>query len=300
MEEQNKVKKSTPAVETFTDDMVKVIEDDKGGLIKKIIKEQEAHEVERKNLSPQSRKNRTFILVGLILILFAVALLAFLFFKQNNQTIPLVINTTTQSHSLIFTDTTIPLNIAGLDRDTIAQNITSEVQHSTIKESGIEAITPFENGKPIGLRRFVEIIKSSFDPSNLDLVSDNFLMGVVGGQPQRTPGAPTIPTSGNSFFILIKMRSFVDIFPLLNHWESKMFSELHGFFGLDSIPATSDLMTKSFTGGIIENKNARILYDDNGNIALMYVFADDQSVIIANNTDAVNQVILRLAGNQIK
>ena len=44
-------------IETYAEDMAQVLENDKGGLIKKIIHEEEEHEAEKRNLSPQSKKN---------------------------------------------------------------------------------------------------------------------------------------------------------------------------------------------------------------------------------------------------
>ena len=66
-------------VETYAEDMAKVIEDDRGGLIKKIIHSEEEHEIEKLELSPESKKNRTLMFSGLIFILTALALFSFCF-----------------------------------------------------------------------------------------------------------------------------------------------------------------------------------------------------------------------------
>ena len=65
---QNKV------VETYAEDMAKIIEDDKTGLIKKIIHEEEEHEKINQNLSPESKRNKIFMFVGLLLIFFGLSL----------------------------------------------------------------------------------------------------------------------------------------------------------------------------------------------------------------------------------
>ena len=78
MEKENKLKNKN--VETYARDMVKAIESDKGGLIKKIIHEEEKHEAEKINLSPKSRKNRLFMFISIMLIFLALTVLVFLAF----------------------------------------------------------------------------------------------------------------------------------------------------------------------------------------------------------------------------
>jgi len=79
-----------------------------------------------------------------------------------------------------------------------------------------------------------------------------------------------------------------------------MFYDLHGFFGIGITSETNYLLTKNFEDGIVENKNARILYDNEGKIILMYVFADDTSVVITDTQETVHEIMLRLASGQIK
>ena len=54
-------KKEHQFVQTYAEDMAKVIKSEKGGLIKKIIHGEEQHELERKNMSPALRKNKIFL-----------------------------------------------------------------------------------------------------------------------------------------------------------------------------------------------------------------------------------------------
>ncbi|MDO8659322.1 MAG: hypothetical protein Q7K54_01850, partial [Candidatus Parcubacteria bacterium] len=124
-------------------------------------------------------------------------------------------------------------------------------------------------------------------PGDNALIGDNFLTGVVNG-------------ATKTFFILMKVNSMSDVFNPLRIWENKMFTDLHGFFSVDISPETKYLLTKEFTDGIVQNKNARILYDTNNNIVMMYIMADDNSVIITNNENTAREVMLRLASAQIK
>lgn len=277
--QQNKI------VQTYATDMAKVIETNEAGLIKRIIHEKQEQEKEKENLSPESRKNKTFMLISIVFIIIAVGSIAFiLILKQQNSTVPVA----SQFVPLIFTDKAKFLEIGGSNKEKIAQIILNEVNATQVKSGGIEGLYLTENRSvPLGLRRFLNLIGANLDQTTIPLVEDNFLMGVA-------------KNNANDLFILLKTRSFFDIFPALQTWENKMFFDLHGFFGVDISTDTNYLLTKGFEDGIVNNKNARILHDKDGKIVLMYVFADENSVIVTNKEEVISEVMLRLASSKIK
>ena len=281
-------------VETFTDDMVQVIEDSQGGLIKKIIQEQEKHEIEKKNYSPESKRNKAFMLASSILILLTLGLLAFLYTRKGNEPVS-PNNVQLQLNSVIYTDKVKLETLDGITKEQIADKFLEETNIAEIKGGEIEGIYGTENGKVVGLRKFIALIKGNFIPGDTSLVDDRFLMGTVSRDERSVTTG-----QGGDFFILLQVRSFIDAFTPMRAWESKMFSDLHIFFGLDLNATSSYLLTKNFEDGFIENKNARILYDAEGNLAMMYVFADEHSVVIAKSPNAVHEVMLRLASSRIK
>jgi hypothetical protein len=125
--------------------------------------------------------------------------------------------------------------------------------------------------------------------------------GVVSIVDKKTPKAVnSIFPKGTDLFILLKVNSFADVFNQMRGWENKMFTDLHGFFGVEIFADTSYLLTKDFVDGVVQNKNARILYDDIGNIVFMYVYIDDSSVVITSNEEVTREVILRVNSSKIK
>ncbi|OGI77233.1 hypothetical protein A3B85_02085 [Candidatus Nomurabacteria bacterium RIFCSPHIGHO2_02_FULL_37_13] len=279
---------------TYAEDMAKVLEDDKGGLIKKIIHQEEEREVEKRNLSPESTKNRLFMLVGILLIFTALAIFFSFFFKNDINTVDVPVPFTL----LIFNDKTGFIEIADFSKDQITQIVRNAVNTTTVKQGGIEGIYLTENKKVVGFKRFIALIKGNYISANIgdsgNFIDNNFLMGVVNNE--------TFPVSleGKDFFILLKIRSVADIFDSMRVWENKMFSDLYGFFGMDISPETKYLLTKNFKNSIVQNKNARILYDNDNKIVMMYIFANDNSIIITDTENATGEIILRLASSQIK
>ncbi|OGI95544.1 hypothetical protein A2917_03265 [Candidatus Nomurabacteria bacterium RIFCSPLOWO2_01_FULL_42_17] len=303
-ETQNKI------VQTYAEDMAKVIEDDKSGLIKKIIHEEEEHEIEKKNLSPESKKNKFFMAVGVSFILLGFLTLFYFIFGQGITTVPVE----KQFLPIIFTDKSAFVEMKGLKKEKIAQTILSQVKNTKVKSGGVEGIYLTENKEILGLHRFLTVIESNFanltnltSSANPLFFNDNFLMGVVNTETDET-GA------GKDFFILLKVRSMPDIFEPMRAWEDKMFFDLHGFFGANITPETKYLLTQDFEDGVVQNKNARVLYQKNQGedeegvretkeireIMIMYIFADDNSVIITNTEHAAGEIMLRLTASRVK
>lgn len=279
--EDNKLKNKN--IETYAQDMVKAIESDKGGLIKKIIHEEEEEEI-LKNLSPKSKENRLFMFISIILTSLAFTVFIFLmFFNDKINTVPIA----PQAISMIFMDQTDFTPIDALTKEKIAETIYNQVNNTRVKIGGINGIYLTENKKVIGFKNFAAFMKSSLTSDQMELISDNFLLGALNGETK-------------DLFILLKVKSFSDIFPVMQNWENKMLYDLHGFFGVKLSPETNYLFTKNFENGIVDNKNARILKDNDGKIVLMYVFADDNSIILTNSEVATNEVILRLNSSKIK
>ncbi len=287
--DENKLKNKN--VETYTADMVKAIESDKGGLIKKIIHEEEEHEAEKINLSPGSKKNRAFMFISITLIILALGVLAFFaFFDEKINVVEIAL----QAVPIIFTDQTDFIPIDDLTKDKIAETVSNQANNTKVKIGGVNGIYLTENKKVIGFDRFTVLIKSNLTAGQLGLISSNFLLGVF------KSGLSSISPNIGDLFMLLKVKSFTDIFPVMQSWESKMLYDLHGFFGVKLSPETNYLFTKSFEDGIVANKNTRILKDNSDQIVLMYIFVDDNSIIITNSENAVNELIPRLNSSQIK
>jgi len=278
-------------VETYAGDMAKVINDSEAGIIKKIIHEQEEQEEQKKNLSPESKKNKTFMIIGVVLIIFAlIAVVVITIFGKQIFTVTVA----PQFAPIIFTDSMKFKEVAGLTKDEIAETIKNEVAGTKVKVGGVEGIYLTEKKKVIGFRKLLTLIKGNVVLNQITFVDDNFLMGVANKDTTADGGA------SKNLFILLKMRSFADIFDGMKAWEQKMFFDLHGFFGVNINADTNYLQTKDFEDGIVQNKNARILRDKDGKIVLMYVFADDTSLIITNSEITAKEIILRLASSQIR
>lgn len=271
-------------IETYADDLAKVVVGNENGLVKKIIDEEEKQKEEKEHKSPERQKNQLFLYAGIFLIVASFIAVSLVFFFRQKI---FQVEVPPQYVPIIFTDKTEFKEISGLKKEEIIQTVLNEVNTAEIKEGGIEGVFLTTDKKVIGLRAFLTSIEASLDQTKLEFVSDGFLIGAVNKESK-------IP------FVLIKTRYIADIFDSMRAWENKMFFDLHKFFGVDINKDTKYLLESNFEDGIIQNKNARILKDKDGKIVMMYVFADENSVIVTSSELAVQEIILRLISSKIK
>ncbi|MCX6757466.1 MAG: hypothetical protein NTZ44_01110 [Candidatus Nomurabacteria bacterium] len=295
MENEKEIPKSSPSTEieapqksgvtrTYAEDLAYAMDHVEGDLIKKIIKEQEQIGEEQENLSPQSKKNKVLMIVSGVLILSAVVLF---FLLANFGAKIFTITLKTQSTPLIFADKSQFLPVDGLSKDEIIQKIKSGVSNTIVKNGGIEAIYLTEGQQIVGLKRFIKLIKANVPLEMSDYTTENFMIGAFNGNTK-------------DLFILIKVNSFTDVFPGIKAWENKMFSDIGDLFGTPTNIDTNYLLTKDFEDEVVGNKNARVLNTNDGKPVLKYVFANDTSVIVIANDEAVNEIMLRLSAGQIR
>ncbi|MFA5751185.1 MAG: hypothetical protein WC898_02745 [Candidatus Paceibacterota bacterium] len=283
----DKEKPKPKHVTTYTGDMVKVLEKGEGSLIKKIIEAEEQREVQKKILSPESTRNKIFLWVSIILLLVAVSGFVFTYFVGQEINI---VSLQPEFKPIIFTEKNFFINIDDVsDKKEIASLFYQRVLSTDVKIGGIDGIHLTQKGKVVDLKDFFVKIKSNFPEEGIQFLDNNFVFGVFNSE-----------KNGKNPFILLKTRSFADIFPHMRIWEKRMFFDLHDFFGVELTPQNSYLQIKEFEDGIVANKNARILYDKAGERVLIYVFIDDNSIVISKEISSANEVMSRIMGSKIK
>lgn len=290
METENKIKNNS--VKTYTEDMTKALEGDKGSLIRKIIEEEEKHEDKNRYIYLKSKRNRIFMFSSILFIFLSIGILVFSMFlkKEDN-----LVSIASQYKSLIFTDKTDFMSLDGLSKEKIEEAVYFRTINTEVKKGGIEALYLTENKQVIGLRRLANLLKIEIPEEYTNIIKDNILIGVMNNGTDLSSGLDK-----KGFFTILSVNSLSDAFQFFKAWERKMLYDFYGFLGLELSSDTNYLFTKDFEDGIVNNKNARILKDLNGSIILMYVFIDDEHIVLANSEETVGEIILRFASSKIK
>ncbi len=114
--------------------------------------------------------------------------------------------------------------------------------------------------------------------------------------------------AGNQALLILKTTAYEQAFSGMLAWEGTMKQDLSPLFSytppakiITSPVATSTATTtppvlaqSGFVDKIVENHDARVVLDANGNIVLLWTFADRNTIVITTNEATLREIISRL------
>ena len=279
-------------LKTFSQDVAKAVEKNEGTIVRELLEEQTERDIEEKEFSPESKKNRLFIFGGMGLFILALVFLIIIFFSKSNFFAKdIVLN----NAPFIFVEENSFLDISNLKKEEIYKKVFDFSKSASFKTGGVMSVYLTKNNKVIGFQDLMQNIESSAKKEYFEIVSNPFMVGLMDTRDERI----VRPTGGDMFFLL-KVKSFSDVFPVMKEWENRMFLELAPFWGIYPNKDNAYLITKDFEDGFIANKNARILKDINNQIILTYVFLDEDYVLLSNNNKTADEVVERILAGKIR
>lgn len=281
-------KKEIKGLRTYAKDLGESVVSQKGGIIKMAISDEAKKGAEEKNISFASAKNKIFLIGSIALV--AGGILSIIFLWPKNQTV-IAPQAENQNQPIIFSDSNKIIDITGIPKERIIQNIRSEIASAQIPSHKIKNIMLTETisgaSYLIQSKRFFSSIGSAIPQALLQALAPKFMLGFhseVGNQP----------------FILLKTNSFNDAYQGMLAWEERMFDDLYLMFAIDISGDNIKLFDKKFEDSIVQNKNARVIKDAEGSIILMYAFLNNQTAAIATNSDTLGELINRLNAQKIE
>jgi hypothetical protein len=136
------------------------------------------------------------------------------------------------------------------------------------------------------------------------VLSTNQLFDLIGAMPpqslrrslEQTFTFGVYQTDRPNTFLILETTFFESTFSEMFTWEQRLAADLGPLLGIDmsTLPEA-----QSFTDKIVENRDTRTLYDNNGAPILFYSFFDQKTLFIATNPEIMTEVFLRLNSNQV-
>ncbi len=227
--------------------------------------------------------NTNTLTLTILIIIGALALGVFVSFKLLGSTIePNYTITIAQPPALIAVTKQIPvmltqdrIELLGAVLDTIT-NETDPVQiyPTALGQSGRE--------EPAGAQIILEVFNPKLNGSLVRSITDF----TFGGDGNKQP------------FIILKGVEFDTTFAGMLAWEEFMSADLAPLFGapvtntLDPNARTeSSIKSLFFTDAIIANRSARILYDEFGVERIVYVFVNQNTVLISTGSGSIEKLV---------
>ena len=283
--------KDIKVLRTYTSDMADAIRTNEVSVIKIALAEKEKREQEDIYKQAEGSKLSKILLVfgGIILIAAAIFGTYYLYQikKKNDETKPLVltnIETFLSYDSMSYIDTTNVLNINDL-----LNAIKLNPSQSTGLVNALFLITKENNISKLSTSKdFLSLIQSTAPDALTRSLSDKYLLGKY-----SNPSALNEHDKSGTFLIF-QTNDYNQAYASMLDWEKTMLKDLFVLFNIKIKRESNELFTKPWKDIIINNRDARVLYGEDGSGILYYVFVNKNELLITDNLEALKEVVGRL------
>lgn len=294
--DENKIQKNNKGnlknLRTYMSDMADTVRENEISVIKVALAEQNKHEREDlyRKVEGTSTKKVLWTIGGLILIAGAVYGSYFLVEQKKIKDEPEQI---IKKDSIISHDEDYSLDVTNIEN--LVTKIKS-VKNNSTSEQKVESIKMISMYKEIdGIRNDVGI-KELFStmgftaPSSLTRsLSDYYMIGIH----TTNVGDPNI-------FMMFQTKDYNYTYAGMLEWEKTLAGDTIDLFEFKTNDTKIKINEREWKDIIINNKDVRVLINENGNILLYYLFVDKNNLLITNSATTIKEIMSRLAIKNIK
>lgn len=291
MEKENKQPNNgnnIKTVRTYLSDMAETVRANEISVIKVALAEQNKNERENiyRQIEGTNTKKFWWFVGGIIFIVGAIVGSYFIFNQKEKNEIPVQIEKDT---TIISYDEMS--SIEGTDDLTEKINKVKKEIGDTNKTGSIKfiSLTRDVNGvnEKIILKDFFTLLGFRAPSSFIRSLSDKYMIG-------------TYTTDRPHLFIIFQIKDYEYAYAGMLDWEKTLASDVVSLFELDTKETKLQLEEKKWKDLIINNKDSRILKNENNKIILYYLFNNKNNLIITDSEDTLKEIITKLIIKNIK
>ena len=288
--EQQLNKKEVKVLRTYGSDMVEAVRTNEISVIKIALAEKEKREHEEIIKEAEGSKSLKIILTigGIILIAGAIFGSIYLIQKKKEKDTPIpIIN---NIETFISYDSITKIDAS---RATNIINFVDLIKADPSPDSPlIKAIflttTINKINENLSAKNFLAIINSTAPSSLVRSLSDKFLFGKYINDKSAKENDKL------AYFLIFQTNNYTQTYASMLEWEKTMLRDLFLVFDIKITDAKSPLFEQPWKDIVINNKDARILYGENGEGILYYVFVNKNNFIVTSSLEALKENINRL------
>lgn len=276
------------ALRTYSSDMARALKQNQGSVIKIAMAEQ-ARKNQVVEVPVETKKKRTWITLIVLSIILGFSALGVAWYFGSPRGVPVEKPASLQD-SMIFVEKEKVFSLSG-GRSTILLNLKQaqkEMESNPGQMMNVYGVVNDQSGtrkanfSDIATSMGMETSKSF----SVDTVKD-FMLGIDSTETR------------SSYFFIIESDSFDSLFGGMIAWEKTILRDTYDIFGMSVEEAETNFTTK-WNDKVIKNKDMRILYDESGQIILLYGYAENDIVIVADNLETFDRVLARLQDRALK
>ena len=276
---------SPKSIRTYQSDMADAVRMNEGSVIKIAVAEQERKAREQQVEIKTERVGTVFAIGSILLALIGVGVLGYSFIATREKEV--VVTGTPLNQSLVINDGTKALIVTGKNKQEIAKEFLELSRAPQEKNGAILNINPLVDESTsknrLTSKEFIGALQTSMPGPLYRSLDDMYMIGSV-----------TLKETGSPFVIL-KPTSFDYAYSGMLQWEKKMVDDFFLMYDIDVSGENEYLLSKPFQDSILKNQDARVLYDNQGQVVLLYLFVNnDDLIIIAKDESAILEILNRL------
>lgn len=278
--EENNPPYSIKGIRTFEDDIANYTKEKNFSILDIAAEEAKVHGLSFEN--PEEGKNFDFskIIIISLIVLLAVAGGYFGIAKPLLKRSNLANNFSQITEGPILTDQKIEIIASQDKKEVFARDMESALSSEGDSGNLTEiSVVKINNEQKISLTKdeFFSMLRVQMPQGLQDYLEKDFML---------------LNFNGNYPVIIFKSKSYTYVFSEMLKWEKSLIDDLEPIF-----PKTSLIGNDYFADKYIQNHDARIAEKD-GEIDLIYSFADRKYLIITNSQEALSEVFRRFSSVQ--
>lgn len=294
--EQSELGPKIENLQTYSSDMADAVRENEMSVIKVALAEKAKQEREAAFKKAEGTPVQKIMLVlgGIILIVGGLATAYFLYIKHQAVVKP-VVSTTPIVVSLISTDTQVYLDASQAHTASDVAAIIKAPLSTSLNPRSVQGIYLTQPGATVAtelpLSGLLSILNLSAPGTFIRSLTDNYMLGSY---------QPADATQKPNLFVLLETKDYNQTYASMLAWEPTMLQDMAPIFGIDVSGDKSSLLSASFKDTLIDNNDARVLYDADGREILYYMFLNKTTFIIADNKETIREVSTRLRAKNTK
>jgi hypothetical protein len=284
-DQQNQKGDNLKVLRTYTSDMAQVIRDNEISAIKIAMAEKEKKDEDllyRK--SEGTNKSKILLIsVGIIFIIASILISYFLLKKKDPIETPTPF--TSKIDTFISYDTSSFIDVTGIKNVNELSDLIKKENISEIKSVQALFFTRKINDSSITISSadFISLISENVPAPLVRSLYPKYLIGKYLDNNNLEKNI--------SIFLIFKTNNYDQAYASMLSWENTMLRDLSVLFNLE---IKNNNFEKKWKDIVINNKDARILYGENDEVILSYVFVNKNDFVITSDLNTMREIINKM------
>jgi len=277
---------TVPQMRTFSTDLAEELRKHQGSAMKIAVMENEKRFREEQQALNDPKKNFSFLLSGVVIVLVAIGITLGIYFYNKKTTVVPVVQTNVAPVSIIHSEDLSTINVTGKSASDIGQAVSDAVKNSTTQTGMIDNvyITQGPQGSETRLTAsmFLSAIGAHITTDFSHALLQEYMVGIYS-------------YSGANLFIVLQGTQHDSMLAGMLQWEPYFLTDLAPMFGIDTTGDNAYLLNNPVTETLIENHDTRAVLDKNNKPVLFYSFLDDNTVLITHDSKTLIEAVRRIS-----